>query len=108
MTRRWIGIVLGAGIAALEHGDAAVNLPFILVSLLTGAAFAAVGAILLPVRPANGLGLLLYTTGTALVLEFSLREFAFRGLRVAPGSLPWPDVLGWTAMASDPVFFRCR
>ena len=99
-------VSLGAVAAVLGHrADAAVNVPFVLASLLAGLAFAAAGALLLGRRPCNALGPVLFLAGASLVLDFALREYAYRGLRAAPGSLPWPEVAGWAGLALDDVFF---
>jgi signal transduction histidine kinase len=98
---------LGATAAVLTHrGDAAghraeaaaVNVPFVAVSLLAGAAFAAAGALLLAARPRNALGPVLYVAGASLVVEYALREYAYRGL-------PQADVAAWAGLTLDGVFF---
>ncbi|WP_131803517.1 MULTISPECIES: sensor histidine kinase [Pseudofrankia] len=95
-----------AAAAVVPHRvDPGVNEGFIVVSLLLGMALGLVGALLVGVRPANRLGPLLYVVGAAVVFEFALREYAYRGLRVDPGSLPLADVAGWAGLALDPLFF---
>jgi signal transduction histidine kinase len=88
---------IGAG-AVVEHTGAEVNVGFAVVSLVLGAAFGATGALLFAVRPGNRLGPVLLAAGTAMVAEFLLREYAYRGL-------PFAATAGWLGLLLDPVFF---
>jgi signal transduction histidine kinase len=105
--------VLAALVAALAAGGGAyllslngeVDVVFGLATLFAGAALASVGALLLGLRPSNALGPLLYVAGTSLVLEYTLREYAYAGLHVRPGSLPAPEAAALVGMALDPLFF---
>jgi signal transduction histidine kinase len=98
---------LTAAASLLDHGTAGtgVRVAFWLQSVLAGLAFAFVGALLVALRPGNLLGPVLLAGGGALVLEFSLREYAFRGLVLFPGSLPGASQAGWFGLLLDPVFF---
>ncbi|MDG6106093.1 two-component sensor histidine kinase [Dactylosporangium aurantiacum] len=98
---------LTAVVSLLDHGAAGrgVGVGFWLQSVLAGLAFAFVGALLVALRPGNLLGPVLLTGGGALVLEFSAREYAFRGLVLFPGSLPGAAAAGWCGLLLDPVFF---
>ncbi|MEV4512540.1 histidine kinase [Dactylosporangium sp. NPDC049525] len=100
-------IGLTAAVSLLDHGAAGteVKVAFWLQSVLAGLAFAFVGALLVALRPGNLLGPVLLTGGGALVLEFSLREYAFRGLVLFPGSLPGAAPAGWFGLVLDPLFF---
>jgi hypothetical protein len=95
---------IGAAVA-LVSGGAGVSVRFGLASLTAGAAFAAVGALLIGLRPGNRIGSLLFVAGAALVAEFGLRGYGFHGLRADPGSLPLADVAVWAGLALDPLFF---
>jgi signal transduction histidine kinase len=97
-------LAAGGGVYLLSlHGE--VNVAFGLATLFAGAALASVGALLLGLRPSNWLGPLLYVAGTSLVLEYTLREYAYAGLQMRPGSLPAPEVAALVGMALDPLFF---
>ena len=112
MTRLPLAVVAGAAtpavalavaVAVLEHRtDPRVHVSFALVSLLTGAVFAGVGALLMGVRPGNALGPVLSVAAAAVVVEFALREY---GYRAATGSLPLAGVAAWAGFALDPLFF---
>lgn len=92
-------IALAAAIAALGHLDQpGVKVGFALTSLALGVALGGVGWLLLGVRPGNVLGPLLAVAGGSLILEFGLREYAYRGL-------PAADWAAWAGLALDPLFF---
>jgi signal transduction histidine kinase len=92
-------IAVGTAVAASGvAGAPGPSLAFVLVSLFTGLMFGLAGALLIALRPGNALGPLLAVAGTALTLEFALREYAYRGL---PGAA-WT---GWAGMTLDPFFF---
>src|SRR4051812_1768128 len=89
-------VVLAAALLAVLAVTTAVavldsrppSLVFVLTSLGTGLMFGLTGLLLVALRPANRLGPLLTVAGTALTLEYALREYAFR-------DLPGATVAGW-------------
>ena len=92
-----VATAVGAAASTLGHDlDGPVNVPFVLVTLALGAAFAAVGGLLVAVRAGNVLGPLLCVSGTALVAEMTLREVVYDAL---DGGAPqdWEQILAWTS-----------
>jgi signal transduction histidine kinase len=89
-------LAVTAGAAVI--GSAPPSLVFVLTSLGVGLMFGLTGLLLVALRPGNALGPLLTVAGTALTLEYALREYAYRGLPGAP-------VAGWAGMSLDPLFF---
>jgi hypothetical protein len=103
----WVAVTaLGSAIAILGRvGDGGPDVAFTLTSLVMGVCLAAVGALLLGLRPGNLLGPLAYLMGASIVLELALRVYAYEGTVVHPGSVPIPDVAGWAGLLLDPLFF---
>jgi signal transduction histidine kinase len=89
-------VAVAAGIAVADSRPP--SLAFVLTSLGTGLMFGLAGILLIALRPGNGLGPLLATAGSAVVLEYTLREYAYRGL-------PLADWAAWAGMTVDPLFF---
>src|SRR3954469_2718749 len=90
--------VVAAGAAALVLDTGPPALLFVLVSLFTALMFGLTGLLLCALRPGNRLGPLLAVAGTALTLEYVLREYAYRGL-------PGAATAGWLGLTLDPLFF---
>ena len=92
-------LALVCAVALLGHkNEVEVNVGFGLTSLALGAALGGVGWLLLATRRGNVLGPLLAMAGGSLVLEFSLREYSYRGL-------PYADWALWGGLGLDPFFF---
>ncbi|MEV6493388.1 histidine kinase, partial [Actinoplanes sp. NPDC051633] len=89
-------VAIVAGVAVAATGPPAML--FVLVSLATGLMFGLTGLLLVALRPGNLLGPVLAVAGSAVVLEYALREYAFRGL-------PLADWAAWAGMTIDPLFF---
>ncbi len=90
-----VATAVGAAASTLGHDlDGPVNVPFVLVTLALGAAFAAVGGLLVAVRAGGVLGPLLCVSGSALVAEMTLREVVYDAL---DGGTPqdWEQTLAW-------------
>ena len=67
--------------AAADHQHARVNVGFVVTSAILGAAFGAVGALLVGVRPGNRLGpLLLCRDGPVISYEAAMPLLAIREL----------------------------
>jgi signal transduction histidine kinase len=90
--------VVAGGAAALVLDTGPPALLFVLVSLFTALMFGLTGLLLCALRPGNRLGPLLAVAGTALTLEYVLREYAYRGL-------PGAATAGWLGLTLDPLFF---
>ena len=94
-------VALATAIAVVGHqGDARVEVPFALFSILGGTGLALTGVLLLGLRPGHRLGPVLAITGLALVLEFALREIAFAG-----GAEDWVAAAVWLSLICDVVWF---
>ena len=112
MTRRqWLSttaaaalatVALVAGISTLTHGfDGPVDVPFVLVTLVIGAALGSVGALLVAERGSNPLGPLLLVSGSALVLQMGLRELAYDALAAGATDGGWAAVVAWSTTWLD-------
>jgi len=93
-------------VAAIGHrSDPRVSVGFVIVSVVAGLAFGAVGLVLVSERPGNVLGPILAVAGVALLAEFVGREMAFSAIE-APGTAPmWARTLVWAGLVVDPLFF---
>jgi hypothetical protein len=95
-------VALVAGISSLTHGlDAPVDVSFVLVTLVIGAALGAVGALLVAERGSNPLGPLLLVSGSALVLEMALRELAYDALAAGATDGGWAATVAWSTTWLD-------
>lgn len=96
-----LALAVMTAISVVGHqGDQRVEVWFVLFSILGGTGFALTGLMLLGLRPGHGLGPVLTVTGTALVLEFTLREAALAG-----GSAGWVPTAVWLSLICDSVWF---
>ncbi|WP_242903405.1 sensor histidine kinase [Actinomadura terrae] len=96
----WLGTVAAASanllLAVLNGRDATGLGPAYPVGLsLMAVAFAAVGAVVTPRRPANPVGWLLGGIGAAIAMTGLWQSYAVYALMTRPGSLPFGGFAGW-------------
>jgi signal transduction histidine kinase len=92
---------LATAVSVVRRGPGGpVDLWFVLATLLVGAAFTLVAALLVVVRPRNPLGPLLMLSGVVLIAQMALREVTYDGL-VSGHPEAWERVLGWTSAWLD-------
>ena len=94
-----VAVVTAIAVAG-HQGDPRVEVPFVLVSVLGGAGLALTGMLLVGLRPGHRLGPVLAITGTALVLEFTLREIALAGADEG-----WVRFAVWASLVCDVIWF---
>lgn len=99
-TQRWIAWS-GVALAVVAAGSAVVLVPVAattkqIVVGTTNPVFAVAGAVIVARRPGNVVGWLLVGAGVGLAVTEAFGAYAYRGLVVARGSLPFATWAAWT------------